>query len=272
MRLFQLPLNFYNGRTTPAEVADNRYDTTAGQTTVTCHIDSEGDGTGSAREFTSIFAKVSGSSGIAVTGRGGSSPNAFTGIGLSIDANLRNDSAEDVSTLIDGFNNELWTIASEADGEISAKQNAKTITLQFTARRGETVRVSEVMILDEILRIEGGGIFNDPRFSLIDNGIIQSSATGRQSYAPALNDERDKWRVDLNVELNRYNNGRDLRAKMDQLVSFMRNHKNFVFATEWNRYPDQVFISLFPDREKQINYINRNKQNGRRIRLAVREA
>ena len=255
MRFYSYPLNYHNNRSSPVEVADNRYDTFTTSTGIVCYIDSEGDGSGDAVEFTDLFIKGKNITDLSVVVAGGTT----TGFGTILPATVENDSGEDVSTTIDGLQNFLITGLGVNTG--------KTLTLTFT---GSGLQVHEVMILRELLRIEGGSIFVDPQFTYHDLGTVKTSANGRLSYSPALNNERDKWSVNSRVELNRFNQG-DIRGKMDELLILMRNHKQFTFAPEINRYPEMIAPALFPDRERQIRYLNRNKQNGRAIQLTIRE-
>lgn len=256
LRLYKKPLNYFNNRTNPQVCADNKYDTFTTDETVSVNVDVDGSGMGAPQRITDIFIKSKGVDTVSVSG-----------IGLTIsdvDNPLTNDSGEEVSPVVDGFQNIL-------SSGINREEDAMTFT--FADKSGETAQIHELLVLDEIFRLDGNGIFIDPLFTFIDSGITQTSATGRLSYAPALNNERDKWQVDLRIRFSKFANGRDIRSKLDELISFMRAEKTFACAIEPNRYPDMMFpLAIFPEKERQIRYIVRRKDVGRDLRIRIREA
>lgn len=256
---YSYPLNYPSMRTSPAEAGDNSYSTTTSSASVACNIDATGDGSGAARDFTDIFVKGKGIASFTITAAGGTGGSQAAN---PLHDTVTNDSGETVPITIDGVQN--IHIASITG-------NAKTVTLAFTAKSGETLEIQEVMILNQGVAIPSSYVSVDPVIDIRDSGIIQESATGRRSYAPALNNEREKHEVSLNLELRKFSNAQNYRPLMQQLLNFLKNNKQFTFGVEPNRYPDLVFPALLANGERQIRYLGRDKRHGRSVRLRVLE-
>ena len=267
-QLFDYPLNYGGGRSQYPAVADNDYNTFTEQTSMLLNIDTNGDGTGTAREFTDIFIKSS--TGIVsytaafTDGVNIPSPSPFP---RTLPATVKNDSGDTVSTIIDGYQHDLHSLWAD---ESTAKPKAKAVTLTVTAKTGETPRIYEVMVLDRLLTLDSDGGFSRIEYDSLDLGTTEPDLRGRLSYVPPIGGERDKWLCHLTLLSPRRRNARDILA--DQLISFIRRYKNFVFAAEYHRYPDRVFPALWPNPETQIRYLSRWKGGGRRVLFSVREA
>ena len=264
-QFFDYPLNYGGGRSQHREVADNDYSTYTDQTSMLLHIDTAGDGSGDARRFTDIFIKATGIASwtIAMT-------DPIIGVTLqprTVPQTVTNDSGDTVSIVDnDGFQNDLYNLWPV---ETVAKFGAKSLTLTFSAKQNETVKIYEVMVLDRLLTLNADGGFSRLEYDSIDLGAVEPDLRGRLSYVPAINAERDKWLVNLTL-LSPRSTDRDTLA--DQLVSFIRRYKSFVFAPEYNRYPERVFPAVWPTPETQIRYLSRWKGAGRRVLFSVREA
>ena len=88
-----------------SDVIDNDFTTSVSTSTITCHIDSTGDGTGAATPFTHIFMKSSaGVTGYAAAVTGG---NAL-GVNVTTPDTVTDSSGNTVDTIIDGFKNDLF--------------------------------------------------------------------------------------------------------------------------------------------------------------------
>ena len=266
-QFFDYPLNYGLGRSQYREVADNDYATATTRTSMLLHIDSKGDGTGTARAFTDIFIKCSGVASYAAeltNPENITSPQART-----LPETVTNDSNDTVSILVDGFQNDLHSLWQDTTLGIS-KPKAKSVTLTFTAAASKTARIYEVMVLDRLLTLNADGGFSRIEYDSIDLGDVEPDLRKRLSYVPPINGERDKWLVNLTLLSPRTATGRDTLA--DQLVSFIRRYKSFVFAPEYKRHPDRVFPAVWPNPETQIRYLSRWKGGGRRVLFSVREA
>ena len=265
-QLFSYPLNYGSNRSQYREVADNDYNTFTSQTSMLLHIDTAGDGSGAAREFTDIFIKGTGISSYsaALTDPANiTSPQART-----LPASVKNDSGDTVSiTDLEGFQNDLHNLWTD---EKTDKPKAKSITLTVTAKTGETPRIYEVMILDRLLTLDSDGGFSRIEYDSLDLGSNEPDLRGRLGYVPPIGGERDKWLCHLTLLSPRQRSARDRLA--DELISFIRRYKHFVFAAEPKRYPDRIFPALWPNPETQIRYLSRWKGAGRRVAFSVREA
>lgn len=265
-RFFDYPLNFGSGRSQYRAVADNDYSTFTTSTSMLLHIDTAGDGTGTARNFTDIFVKGTGitSYSAALTDPEHiSSPHART-----LPDNVTNDSGYNVPiTDLDGFQNDLHSFWDDTQSPKPEKPKAKSVTLTFT---GSSPSIYEIMILDRLLTLKADGGFSKIEYDSIDLGVVDADLRGRLSYAPPLGGERDKWLVNLSLDSRKTNTGRDTAA--DDLIHFIRRHKNFVFAPEYKRFPDRVFAAVWPNPETQIRFLSKWKGLGRRVSFSVREA
>lgn len=261
-QFFDFPLNYGGGRSQYREVADNDYATFTTSTSMLLHIDTAGDGSGDARDFTDIFVKGSGitSYSAALT----DPVNITSPQPRTLPDNVTNDSGDEVSiTDLDGFQNDLHNLWTD---ETAAKPKAKSITLTFT---GTSPKIYEVMVLDRLLTLNADGGFSRVEYDNLDLGTVEPDLRKRLSYVPPINAERDKWLVNLSLYAPR----RGARETIsDKLIWFIRKYKNFVFAPEYKRYPARVFPALWPNPETQIRYLSRYKGGGRRVLFSVREA
>ena len=264
-QFFSYPLNYGGSRSQYKAVADNNYNTFTAQTSMLLHIDTAGDGTGTAREFTDIFIKSS--TGIAsytaAFTDGANIPTSPSPFPRTLPETVKNDSGDTVSTIVDGYQHDLHSLWTD---EKTAKPKAKSITLTFT---GTSPRIYEIMILDRRLTLDSDGGFSRIEYDSLESGSYESDLRGQRSYVPALGGTRDKWLVNLTL-LSLRRTGRDTIA--DDLLHFLRGHKTFVFAPEYHRYPDRVFLAGWGDAQTTLRYLARYKGAGRRVSFSVREA
>ncbi len=261
---FDFPLNYGSGRSQYREVSDNDYTTFTSQTSMLLHIDTAGNGSADARDFTDIFIKATGveSYTAALTDP---DPSTLILSDRTLPETVTNDSGDEVSiTDLDGYQNDLHSLWTD---ESTAKPKAKSVTLTFT---GTSPKIYEVMVLDRLLTLNADGGFSRIEYDSLDLGTVEPDLRKRLSYVPPINAERDKWLVNLTLLSRRTTTGRDTLA--DQLISLIRRYKNFVFAPEYRRYPERVFPALWPNPETQIRYLSRWKGGGRRVQFSVREA
>lgn len=266
-QFFDYPLNYGGGRSQYREIADNDYQTYSEQTSMLLNIDSAGDGSGTAREFTDIFVK---GTGIASYTAAFTNPENITSpAARTLPQMVTNDSGDGVPITIDGYQNDLHNLWTN-ENQFGEKPKARSITLTFTAATRQTPRIHEVMILNRLLTLNSDGGFSRIEYDSVDLGTVEPDLRKRLSYVPPIGGERDKWICHLTLLSPRQNKARDILA--DALISFIRRYKNFVFAAEYNRYPDRVFPALWPNPETQIRYLSRWKGGGRRALFSVREA
>lgn len=261
---FDYPLNYGGGRSQHREVADNDYRTFTTQTSMLLNIDTAGDGTGTARDFTDIFVKGTGISTYTAAFTNGANIPTPSPFPRTPPTTVKNDSGDNVPTVIDDFQHDLYSLWIN---DSRLKPKAKAITLTFT---GSSPRIYEVMILDRLLTLNSDGGFSRIEPNSIDLGIVEPDLQKNLSYVPPIGGTRDKWLLNLTLRSPRVNGIRDTVA--DTLIRFIRRYKNFVFAPEYKRYPDQVFPALWPNPETQIRYLAKWKGAGRSVLFSVREA
>ena len=264
-QFFDYPLNYGGGRSQYKAVADNDYNTFTSQASMLLHIDTAGDGSGTARAFTDIFIKCAGVN--SYTAALTNPENITSPAARTLPATVTNDSRDEVSTIVDGYQHDLHNLWTD---EKTAKPKAKSITLTFTAASGETARIYEVMVLDRLLTLNSDGGFSRLEYDSLSLGSVEPDLRGNLSYVPPIGATRDKWLVNLTLDSRRTTTGRDTIA--DALISFIRRYKRFVFAAEYNRYPERVFPALWPNPETQVRYLSRWKGGGRRVLFSVRES
>ena len=261
---YDYPLNYGGSRSQHPEVADNDYATFTTSTSMLLNIDTAGDGSGDARDFTDIFLKCK---GVASYSAALTDPaNITSPKDRTPPAMVKNDSGDNVPTTVDGYQHDLHSLWTD---ESTAKPQAKSLTLTFTAKTGETARIYEVMILNRLLTLNSNGGFSRIEYDSLSLGTVEPDLRGRLSYVPPIGNERDKWLVHLTLLSHRTATGRDTIA--DDLIAFIRQYKHFVFAAEYNRYPARVFPAVWPNPETQIRYLSRWKGGGRRVLFSVRE-
>lgn len=261
-QFFDYPLNYGGGRSQYRAVADNDYNTYTSETSMLLHIDTAGDGSGTAREFTDIFIKCSGIG--SYTAAFTNPENITSPAARTLPETVTNDSKDSVPITVDGFQNDLHNLWTD---ESTAKPKAKSITLTFT---GSNIRIYNVLVLDRLLSLNANGGFSRIEYDSLEIGSYETDLRGHRSYVPALGGTRDKWLVNLTLDSRRTATGRDTIA--DELLFFMRRYKHFVFAPEYHRYPDRVFPAGWGDAQTAIRYVSRWKGGGRRVSFSVRES
>ena len=213
-QFFDYPLNYGGGRSQYREVADNDYNTFTDQTSMLLHIDTAGDGSGTARDFTDIFIKCKNVSSYTAAF---TNPEHITGSpdARTLPATVTNDSRDAVSiTDLDGYQNDLHNLWTD---ENAAKPKAKSITLTFT---GSSPRIYEVMVLDRLLTLNSDGGFSRIEYDSLDLGTVEPDLRGRLSYIPPIGGERDKFLVNLTLLSRRTELPVAIRLPMHSFRSF----------------------------------------------------
>ena len=107
-QFFRLPSQLRRRRSQHREVADNDYSTYTDQTSFLLHIDSNGDGTGTARAFTDIFIKTT---GVASYSAAFTDPQHIASPATrTLPGEVVNDSGDTVPTTVDGYQHDLHNL------------------------------------------------------------------------------------------------------------------------------------------------------------------
>ena len=101
--LFSTPLNFGNQRTNRGQAVDGNLNTATEHTTVQCHIDTDGDGTGTAQAFTHIALISSGVSNYTAAGSNGA-------ISRTIESSFENSFGDTISKDFNGRRYDLFRV------------------------------------------------------------------------------------------------------------------------------------------------------------------
>ena len=238
----------------PAILTDNRYDKSSVETSLTVHIDANGDGTGAARGFTHIFLKAKGTipANYTVLPTGGNISQETVTLGADV-----TDLSEDThSRTVKGFYHHLFHYAYS--GGIAT---AKTLAFTFP---GAGLDLVQLLILRSVVEVDDNG-FSDIRWLQRLGGLEQRSARGRASVAPPIAGNRDKYDLILTAHKNTAD---DISRALD---AFFSEYPEFVFATEPNRFPDQVFRAKNKDQRVEYRYNAQYKGRGRRATFTIEE-
>ena len=248
MQIFDYPLNYSGTRTQYSEVADNDYSTSTTLSPVLLNIDTAGDGTGTAREFTDIFVKgVLTSYSIALTGGNIMNPAA-----RMIPTEVENDSHEMVSTTVNGFQHDLWRIAGPS---MDVKANAQAITLTFTGTLVEVMVLNEVLSLTKFSRID---------YDTLESGDIAQDLSKNDLYVPAWGNTRDKLRIFYTSRHTRPDEG-------NAVVHTFSTYKEFVCAPEYTRFPQYVFPAVkVGDLQTRRRFRSKNATRG--VSFVIKES
>lgn len=267
-RFFEYPINYVGNRSysavTPAvylpAVQDNDYNTGTGETTIDVYIDSIGDGSGAAQDFTALFVKCKGVSRYGVVVSDGN----ITTLDVTIPVNLH---LYDTPVMdVRGFQNHLYIYEG-----VAAVANGKRLRFTFSGIVGETPAIYEIMVLNQVLAIDEDVMsanrvgFSHIEYDHIERGsVVQQAITGVLSKSPPLNNTRSKYRV-------RYRTRYKAREDLDRMLAFKEDYAVFAFAPNYALYPHLVFPALFSNSETPIRYSSSYTLGSRTLELTIDE-
>ena len=256
---FAPPLN-----AAPVLLTDNRYDTGTLETSLTVHIDTNGNGTGAARGFTHIFLKAKGTVGatyrVEATGgvlsQGNSSPKT-----VALPTEVTDSSGESRPLKVKGFYNLMDAYAYDLGTDPPTVPTAKTLVFTFP---GSGLELVQLLVLRSVVEIAQDG-FTQIKWVQRLGGLEQTSARGRDSVAPPVVGNRSKYDLILTAHKNVSD---DISRALD---AFFSVYSEFVFAMEPNRYPEQVFPAKNKGQTVEYEYISQWKKRGRRAVFTIGE-
>ena len=152
------------------------------------------------------------------------------------------------------------TVSITAD---SGVMNATEVQLVFT---GTNVRIYEIMLLEFLYEFDNERSFLsiDPTFQ--DNSLIQTNIRGETTRIQSLA-SRGKWTVGYRALFGDYA-VRDYRGFMELL----RNHRNFVFSQQFERYPERVFPATWGNTDFGQAYFTRRISSGTVVDFNIQES
>ena len=250
--LFPTPLNFGNQRTNRNQVVDGNLNSFSEHTTLQCHIDSDGDGTGTAQAFTHIAVISSGVTSYTAAGSTGT-------VSRTIGSTFQNAFRETISKDFNGRRYDLFRVPQVSN----ADQTAQTLDFIFV---GTGAKIYLLAVLKAEFELAEGA-FDVTDINSVQLGGVADQANKSQTYIPPLFNKSDIWSVRLRAELY---GSRHPEPKAKELVAFIRNNKHYFVAVDTENHPELIFSGIFPNPETQIRYITGNK-TGRRVGFTLRE-
>lgn len=262
-KFFNVPINYRpnrnftlvnNTRIPTTQISDNNYNTsTIGPT---FEIDIHGNQAGVSTTINHIFVKCSptttGYTFSIPTGMG--TGNTFTR--TFVDTVINFEKTE-VSTIINGFKHDLYEIPS------SNPIDGTRVRLTFT---GSDIKIYALMLLERKIELNANSKYTLIVPKKVDRRSgIHTTIDGSISKYSAPNSTRWKWEYDYGAI---FHNG----FSYDFMLEFMENTNNFVFAPEYNRWPDQVFLATWIDSEVQIPFLSRVKAAGYQMFFKIAES
>ena len=265
MQLFSQPLNWGGQRTLGVLQRTSPFFYTE-NTTIANTIDETGDAMGAARNFTHVFMKGSGIASYSAV-VAGSTDSAFTSFSSNMRATVTDLSGHDNSTVIGDLQHDLKDVRDlSLDEDDRDPRDGKTVNFTFVAESGATVRVYELMILNQLVAFEDVEI--DPVGQPELLGGIRSSIFGNLHKVPVLGGKEKRENISLTVQSRQddpeYNT---LTLKLEQIFT---KHLHFVCAVEYERFPYLVFPALVqPQLERR--FLNNWKGAGKRLGFQITE-
>ena len=262
MRFFNTPLNYGTGRTMPSTLADGIFNRPEVISTAQCFIDSDGDGTGTAGEFTHIYFSIEGVQSIAMVVIGGN----IVGQTLLVPTELTNDSGvtNDLIGLSDYPDRQSVLFDLESIG--APNPTGRSLNFTFAPMPGTPMPILyQIMVLKREITLTGDTIFRRLDYDLVRSGHLDIYQTDRGVFVPSWNGRDHLWRVDIEAIFT---------SNIDQLRTlrqFFRVNPNFVVETEYERYPDRVFPALLENDVISTRYLGISKATGESIRFALRQ-
>ena len=252
---FEEPIHYLPGRvqrrnasTIVTELTDNDYKTFSTHTDFDINI---ADASGNPTAFNYIFIKAKGRNiSYAITPTGGSGAG-FTN--RLIPETIKNVGGGEVSTLVNGFTHELYPLPSRV--------TATSVRLEIT---GTNLEIYAVMLLKLGWELDANGDFIGMEFDRVDRtGQLSETPDGTIEREQVLGAERFKWEGQYTAIVE----GSDV----DEWMDWTEANLNCVFAREFSRHPQDVFLAFFPALEMPNNYLGLVKSIGETIQFGVAE-
>ena len=270
MQLFAHPINWGNSRTLAvlARQGDMFY---TDATTIANTIDVNGDAMGDPREFTHVWVKgkdiASYSATVAGSSAGSYNPNGtFTSM---LPSTVPDSSGDDQSTVIGGFQHELTDVRDTSLAESARDpRDGITVNFTFTEKTGGDMEIHELMILNQLDQFDNIAteehVGSNWRFQSDILGAVRQSIQGTLHKVPQLGDRKIRESLFLTVQSRRTN------TRVVDLKQIFRNHRHFVCAVEYARFPDLVFPALVQP-QLEMAYLNEYKGAGKAITFQITE-
>lgn len=191
-----------------------------------------------------------------------------------VNKNTTQNFATVTSIVVAGFSSGTFNIGTPS-GTLSVQE----VQLEFT---GTNTEIYEIMLLESVLGLDPDGSFVGIVPSYESNSILQTNIRGGISRIRSLS-SRGKWSIDYQALFNSSSprnmgvtspNSIDSTKPAvlhDEFLRVVSANPNFVFAQDFNRYPDRVFPATWGDSDLTQSYISRVISAGTIVDFSVRE-
>ena len=210
---------------------------------------------GNATRVDAVFVKGTGITAHSATPSGGSGSGYNT---RRMPATVRNWEGTDVSTVVNGFQHDLYLLNKHF--------TATSVRFRVT---GTNARIHEVMLLEFGIEIDANGDFTQINPDFTDReGIIHSSPSGSIVYTSPIGGGRDKWQIDYAVKIVP---GKTILQTPEEFLYWRSENRNHVHAQEPSRFPWRVFPATFVRKIVPVRYRTDNKNAGEVLTFRVAE-
>lgn len=240
MILFKQKLN---QTTTPIEAGDNRYSTFTTQGTITCQIGGQ--------PFDYIFVKGSGITGYSLTLDG-------TPIGTRVipATTTLPEGGNPQSIVRHGDSHDLW--------ELPAEQSGMSLVFSFT---GSNIKISEVMVLKKGMTIDIYSRATKDTFhgKTDDDSVLQTTIHGESYIQEMTGNDKMRWVSEMELEFL------PDTETFEQMLDWIEQNRNCVFAQEYNRFPWRVYEAVFMKNRYDAPYLCDILPAGNSVKFVINE-
>ena len=158
-------------------------------------------------------------------------------------------------------------VGAEDVGWISASV-VRAAICDFSVGSASSRRVYAFMLLEEGIRINANRDYSRIIPHRVDRtGRLHRNPRGGVKRVKPIGGDRQKWELDFSVLF--VPGIQVMTAK--EFLSWREGNMNFVFAREWNRYPDEVYPATFLDADVEVPYRSGWKLGGNVVHFRVGE-
>ena len=160
---------------------------------------------------------------------------------------------------MDGFQHQLY--------ELPSAISVSEVRLRFHGSASSR-RIYAFMLLEEGIRINANRDYSRIIPHRVDRtGRLHRNPRGGVKRVKPISADRQKWELDFSVMF--VLGIQVMTAK--EFLSWREGNMNFVFAREWNRYPDEIYPATFLDEDVEVLYRSRWKLGGNVVHFRVGE-
>lgn len=169
-----------------------------------------------------------------------------------------------ISTTINQFQHQLLDLRrNEEEGEPDRTLNAREVQLEFS---GSNVRIYEIMLLRILLTLDAEATYVNADHVLRNNTLLRQNIRGSSFSIKSLA-SRSKWHSTYTARFNEFTT-----TSYEDFMGFVQDNQNFVFAPQYNRYPNRVYPATWGDDSFRNAYVSRRYSSGIQVSYNILEA